>query len=109
MSEANTPNSKTTDKPQRRIVGRVVSNKGDKTITVLVERRVRHPLYGKYVRKSTKLHAHDENNQCHEGDKVVIVETRPISRTKCFRLVEVVESASELQQKEAAVAASTGA
>jgi len=109
MSEANTPNSDTAGKPQRRIVGRVVSNKGDKSITVLVERRVRHPLYGKYVRKSTKLHAHDENNQCHEGDKVAIVETRPISRTKCFRLVEVIESASELQQKEAAAAASTGA
>ncbi len=100
---------KTETKPQRRVVGRVVSNKADKTITVLVERQVRHPMYGKYMRKSTKLHAHDENNECHEGDKVAIVETRPISRIKCFRLVEVLESASELQQKEAAAAASAGA
>lgn len=79
-------------KPQRRIVGRVVSNKANKTITVLIERRERHPIYGKYVRRSTKLHAHDENNQCKEGDLVAIVETRPLSATKHFRLVEVLES-----------------
>ena len=74
----------------------------DKTITVAVERTVKHPLYGKLLRKTTKLHAHDENNQCHEGDLVAIVETRPLSRSKFFRLVEVLESASELQQREAA-------
>lgn len=89
----------------RRIVGRVVSSKMDKTITVAVERTVKHPLYGKLLRKTTKLHAHDENNQCHEGDLVAIVETRPISRSKFFRLVEVLESASELQQREAAAKA----
>jgi len=88
-----------------RIVGRVVSNKMDKTITVAVERTVKHPLYGKLLRKTTKLHAHDENNQCHEGDLVAIVETRPLSRLKFFRLVEVIESASELQQREAAAKA----
>lgn len=88
-----------------RIVGRVVSSKMDKTITVAVERTVKHPLYGKLLRKTTKLHAHDENNQCHEGDLVAIVETRPLSRTKFFRLVEVIESASELQQREAAAKA----
>lgn len=98
----------TQSKGKRRVVGKVVSSKGDKTITVLVERRVRHPLYGKYVRKSTRLHAHDEANVCHEGDRVAIVETRPISRTKFFRLDEVLESASELQQKEAAAAAESG-
>lgn len=87
---------------KRRIVGLVVSNRADKTITVLVERRVRHPLYGKYVRKSTRLYAHDEDNACHEGDRVAIVESRPISRTKFFRLEEILESATELQQKEAA-------
>ncbi len=81
-------------KSQRRIVGRVVSNKADKTITVAVERSVKHPLYSKYVRKTTKLHAHDEKNECHEGDLVAIVETRPLSRSKHFRLVEVLESAS---------------
>jgi small subunit ribosomal protein S17 len=87
---------------QRRVVGRVVSNKMDKTITVAVERTVKHPLYGKLLRKTTKLHAHDEKNECHEGDLVAIVETRPLSRSKTFRLVEILESASELQQREAA-------
>ncbi|MGH8541712.1 MAG: 30S ribosomal protein S17 [Stenotrophobium sp.] len=80
-------------KPSSRVVGVVVSNKADKTITVLVERRERHPLYGKYVRKSTKLYAHDESNQCKEGDTVAIIETRPLSRQKRFRLVEVIKSA----------------
>jgi len=89
MSEqANTEVSKA----KRRIVGRVVSNKMDKTITVSVERTVRHPLYGKQLRKTTKLHAHDEKNECNEGDLVAIVETRPLSRSKHFRLVEVLES-----------------
>jgi len=80
-------------KPERRVVGRVTSNKMDKTITVLVERQVKHPLYGKYVRKSTKLHAHDENNECGEGDLVAIVETRPLSRSKHHKLLEVLEKA----------------
>jgi len=82
-----------TTKPERRVVGRVTSNKMDKTITVLVERQVKHPLYGKYVRKSTKLHAHDENNECGEGDLVAIVETRPLSRSKHHKLLEVLEKA----------------
>jgi small subunit ribosomal protein S17 len=82
----------TVEKAKRRIVGRVISNKMDKTITVSVERTVKHPLYGKLLRKTTKLHAHDENNECHEGDLVAIVETRPLSRSKHFRLVEVLES-----------------
>ncbi len=88
MSEQANTESKT----QRRIVGRVVSNKMDKTITVSVERTVKHPLYGKQLRKTTKLHAHDEKNECNEGDLVAIVETRPLSRSKHFRLVEVLES-----------------
>lgn len=83
----------TESKAQRRIVGRVVSNKMDKTITVSVERTVKHPLYGKQLRRTTKLHAHDENNECNEGDLVAIVETRPLSRSKHFRLVEVLEAA----------------
>lgn len=81
-------------KAKRRIVGRVVSNKMDKTITVSVERTVKHPLYGKLLRKTTKLHAHDEKNECREGDLVAIVETRPLSASKHFRLVEVIESAA---------------
>lgn len=82
-----------TEKAERRVVGRVVSNKGDKTITVLVERSVKHPIYNKILRRSTKLYAHDETNQCNEGDLVAIVETRPLSRTKRFKLVEVLEQA----------------
>ena len=85
--------TESTEKKARRIVGRVVSNKAHKTITVLVERVERHPLYGKRLRRSTKLHAHDETNQCKEGDLVAIVETRPLSATKRFRLVEVLETA----------------
>ena len=72
-------------------VGVVSSNKMDKSIVVLVERKVKHPLYGKFVKKSTKFHAHDEKNQCSIGDTVRIMETRPISKTKRWRLVEIVE------------------
>ena len=78
---------------QKTLVGRVLSNKMDKTITVLIERRVKHPLYGKYITRSTKLHAHDENNECGEGDLVAIVQSRPLSKTKAWRLVEVLEKA----------------
>ena len=79
---------------ERTVTGRVISDKMNKSITVLVERRVKHPVYGKFVRKSTKLHAHDENNECKEGDLVTIAECRPISKTKAWRLVEVVEKAT---------------
>jgi small subunit ribosomal protein S17 len=72
-------------------LGVVSSNKMDKTITVNVERKVKHPLYGKFVKKSTKFHAHDEKNECSIGDTVKIMETRPMSKTKRWRLVEVVE------------------
>ena len=77
---------------QRTLTGKVVSNKMDKSITVLIERLVKHPKYGKYIRRSTKLHAHDENNVCQECDIVTIAECRPLSKTKAWRLVEVVES-----------------
>ncbi|HYW93339.1 MAG TPA: 30S ribosomal protein S17 [Gammaproteobacteria bacterium] len=80
-------------KNARTLVGRVVSDRMDKTITVAVERRVQHPVYGKYIRRSTKLHAHDEENAAKRGDFVRIRECRPLSRTKAWRLVEVVESA----------------
>ena len=75
----------------RTITGRVVSNKMDKTITILVERLVKHPLYGKFIKRSTKLHAHDEANECHEGDLVTITECRPISKSKFYKLVKIVE------------------
>ena len=72
------------------VEGRVVSNKMDKTVTILVERLVKHALYGKYIRRSTKLHAHDEDNSCNEGDVVRVSECRPLSKTKNWRVVEVV-------------------
>ncbi len=72
-------------------IGVVSSNKMDKTITVAVERKVKHPIYGKFVKKTTKFHAHDEKNECSIGDQVKIMETRPLSKTKRWRLVEVVE------------------
>ncbi|AWT48464.1 30S ribosomal protein S17 [Psychrobacter sp. YP14] len=78
------------------VTGKVVSNKMDKSITVLIERKVRHPLYGKQIRRSTKIKAHDENNVCKEGDVVRIIETRPISKTKSWKLVDVVETAEKI-------------
>ena len=77
----------------RTIQGKVVSDKMDKAITVLVERQVKHPLYGKFMRRSTKLHAHDETNQCREGDIVKIKSCRPISKSKTWSLVEVIDRA----------------
>ena len=80
---------------QRTVTGRVVSDKMDKSITVLVERRVPHPLYKKYIRRSSKLHAHDENNECHEGDTVTIAQCRPLSKSKTWTLVEVIAQANQ--------------
>jgi small subunit ribosomal protein S17 len=80
-------------KTNRTLTGRVVSDAMDKTITVLVERRVQHPLYGKFIRRSTKIHAHDEANACNSGDWVTIEQCRPLSKTKAWRLVEIVEKA----------------
>lgn len=74
-------------------IGTVVSNKGDKTITVRIERKEKHPIYHKYVKKTKKLHAHDANNQCAIGDIVRIMETRPLSKMKKWRLVEILEKA----------------
>jgi len=82
-------------KAQRTIEGRVVSNKMQKTVTVLLERQVQHPLYGKIVRRSTKVHAHDEKGECMEGDTVRIAECAPMSKTKNWRVVEVVTRAAQ--------------
>ena len=76
--------------------GTVVSNKMDKTITVLVERRVQHPVYGKIIRRSSKMHAHDENNECGIGDSVTIAECRPISKSKSWVLKSIDEKAHEI-------------
>ncbi|MEM7196344.1 MAG: 30S ribosomal protein S17 [Pseudomonadota bacterium] len=93
MSSTDTENSAAAGSKARTIQGSVVSAAMDKTITVLVERKVKHPLYKKYIRRSTKLHAHDENNECAAGDTVTIEACRPMSKSKCWRLVEVVSKA----------------
>ena len=82
------------DKRIRTLQGKVVSDKMDKTITVAVERRVKHPVYGKYISRTTKVHAHDEDNQCKMGDIVIVRESRPLSKNKYWTLVEVVEQAT---------------
>lgn len=79
---------------KRTLLGKVVSDKMDKTITVLIERQVKHPLYGKFIKRSTKVHAHDENNECSMGDLVRVVECRPLSKSKTWQLVEIVEKAN---------------
>jgi len=79
---------------KRTLTGTVISNKMDKTVTVLIERKVKHPLYGKYIKRSTKLHIHDENNECNEGDVVSIKECRPHSKTKSWGLVEVIKKSA---------------
>lgn len=85
------------EKAVRTLSGKVVSDKMDKTIVVLVERRVKHPIYGKYVSKSSKLKAHDENNECKSGDVVTIAEARPLSKTKSWSLVNIDERATEIK------------
>ena len=82
------------EKRARLVTGKVVSNKMDKTITVLIERREKHPVYGKYMTRSSKIHAHDERNQCGIGDTVTVSESRPLTKTKTWKLLEVVVSAS---------------
>ena len=79
------------EQSNRTLQGRVVSDKMDKSITVQIERLVKHPVYGKYIRRSTKVHAHDENNECRMGDVVVVEQCRPLSKTKKWRLVKLVE------------------
>lgn len=80
----------------RTATGRVVSNKMDKTVTVLIERRVKHPVYGKYITRSSRIHAHDENNECGIGDLVTVQETRPVSKSKSWKLLRVDESAVQV-------------
>ena len=84
------------EKRTRVATGKVVSNKMDKTIIVMIERRVKHPVYGKYITRSSKIHAHDEDNHCGIGDTVTVAESRPISKSKTWKLLEVVVSASQI-------------
>ena len=86
----------TTQEIKRTQTGRIVSNKMDKTVTVMVERREKHPVYGKYLTRSSKIHAHDESNQCNIGDTVTVAESRPISKSKTWRLLEIIESAAQV-------------
>ncbi len=81
-------------KVQRTLTGAVTSSAMDKTVTVMIERRIKHPVYGKYITRSTKLHVHDENNECGKGDVVVIEQCRPMSKTKSWNLVSIVEKAA---------------
>lgn len=83
----------TVEKKVKTKSGVVTSDKMDQTVTVMIERKIKHPLYGKYVKKSTKIHAHDPENKCQQGDFVKIAECRPISKTKTWKVVEIVESA----------------
>jgi len=92
MSQTNIAKTEA-DKVVRTLSGRVVSDKMDKTVTVLVERKVKHPLIGKVVRRSNKFHAHDENNECKEGDLVIIEESRPLSKTKTWKVSKVIDKA----------------
>ncbi len=78
---------------KKQLIGTVSSGKGNKSIVVLIERKVKHPIYGKFQRKTTKYYAHDEENQCAEGDLVSIEQTRPLSKMKCWKLVEIIEKA----------------
>lgn len=86
----------TAENTKRTLQGVVTSNKCDKSATITIERRIKHPLYGKIVKRSTKLNVHDENNECNEGDTILIEECRPLSKTKSWKLVKVVEKAAEI-------------
>jgi small subunit ribosomal protein S17 len=85
----------TAEKGKRTVTGRVVSDKANKTVSVQVERVIKHPVYGKYIRRTTKVMAHDENNECKSGDRVMISECRPVSKNKAWQVVSVVERAPE--------------
>ena len=108
MSAAESTGQPTADgeKKVRRIVGRVISDKMDKSVTVAVERLIRHPIYGKYIRRTTKIMAHDEDNSARAGDTVAISECRPISKRKSWRVVEIVTRAKRLDEPQTEDAAS---
>ncbi|MCH1581273.1 MAG: 30S ribosomal protein S17 [Luminiphilus sp.] len=86
----------TTETGTRTLQGRVISDKMDKTVTVKIERRVKHPVYGKYITRSSKVHAHDEENKASLGDTVVVAESRPFSKSKSWKLVDIVETATQI-------------
>jgi len=81
---------------KRTVQGVVTSSAGDKSATIMIERRIKHPIYGKFIKRSTKLHVHDEANECNKGDTILVEECRPMSKTKSWKLVKIVEKAAEL-------------
>ncbi len=91
----NQENEKLEKRNTRKIIGRVVSNKMDKTVSVAIERLIKHPVYGKYIRRTSKVLAHDENNSCNEGDRVAISECRPISKHKSWKVVDMAEQVAD--------------
>ena len=93
MNETASPGTEVGAKTMRPLTGRVISDKMNKTVTVLVERRVKHPLYKKYIRRSTRIHVHDERDECNVGDSVSIVQCRPLSKTKAWRVQEIIARA----------------
>jgi len=95
MSQEETTMTETETK-QRTLTGVVTSNASDKSATIMIERRIKHPIYGKYIKRSTKLRVHDEANECNKGDVIVVEQCRPMSKTKSWRLVQVVEKAVEI-------------
>lgn len=95
MSEVEAATS-ATESTQRTITGVVTSNAGDKSATITVERKIKHPLYGKYIKRSTKIRVHDESNECNAGDTIVVEQCRPMSKTKSWRLVKVIEKATDI-------------
>ena len=95
MSEVEAATS-ANESTQRTITGVVTSNAGDKSATITVERKIKHPLYGKYIKRSSKIRVHDESNECNKGDTIVIEQCRPMSKTKSWRLVEVINKAKEI-------------
>ncbi len=86
----------TTAANKRTVQGLVTSSAGDKSATIMIERRIKHPVYGKFIKRSTKLHIHDEANECNKGDTILVEECRPMSKTKSWKLVKIVEKAAEL-------------
>tara|TARA_B100001179_G_scaffold39337_1_gene25564 strand:- start:4991 stop:5272 length:282 start_codon:yes stop_codon:yes gene_type:complete len=91
----NQENEKLEKRNTRKIIGKVVSNKMDKTVSVAIERLIKHPVYGKYIRRTSKVLAHDENNSCNEGDRVTISECRPISKHKSWKVVDMAEQVAD--------------
>ena len=96
MTSVDTQAAEKNPAAKRTLQGIVTSNAGDKSATIMIERRIKHPVYGKFIKRSTKIRLHDEANECNKGDTILIEECRPVSRTKSWKLVKIVEKAAEL-------------